>query len=91
MASSARHQPGREVVRNYGRGGLLGLISPLFALLMARQGMNGWQQRARREMEDDAAAMARRGYRIVTAEEMTVPFFGITYYRVRYELADRPT
>ena len=90
LASPAR-EPDRVVVKNYGRGGLLGLISPLFAFLMARQGMNGWQQRATREMQDDAVAMARRGYRVVSTEEYTMPLFNITYYTVTYELSDSPS
>src|SRR6266496_6843334 len=58
------HAPRRRptVVKTYGAGGFLGLLSPLLAFLMARKGMNGWQQSALREMEDDAVAMARQGY-----------------------------
>jgi hypothetical protein len=88
--SSLSQQPGRVVVKTSGRGGLLGLISPLFAFLMARQGLNGWQQRALREMEDDTVTMARRGYRIVSSEEVAMPLFGITYYRVTYRSAEQP-
>lgn len=80
----------RVVVRTYGRGGLLGLLSPLLAYFMAARGMNGWQQTARRQMEDDAVAMARRGYRVASSDECVVPLFGITYYRVTYEPVDQP-
>jgi hypothetical protein len=90
VMSPARRQPDHVIVKNYGRGGLLGLISPLFAFLMARQGMNGWQQRALREMEDDTVTMARRGYRVVSSEEVAMPLFGITYYRVTYRMAEPP-
>jgi hypothetical protein len=91
LLASPTREPHRLVVKNYGRGGLLGLISPLFAILMARQGMNGWQQRAAREMQDDAVAIARQGYRVVSSEEYTMPLFNITYYKVTYELSLSPS
>lgn len=54
MGPARRSEPKRVVVNTYGRGGLLGLISVPFALVMAARGMNGWQQAAVREMEDPA-------------------------------------
>ena len=77
------------VVKTYGRGSLLGLLSLPFAFLMASRGMNGWQESATREMEDDAVAMARLGYRVVASGEYGLPRLGITYYRVTYHLAER--
>jgi hypothetical protein len=80
--------PKHIVVKTYGRGGFLGLLSPLLAFFMASRGMNGWQQSAIREMEEDAVAMARRGYRIVSTQEFGIPLFGIIAYKVTYELVD---
>ena len=53
IGPARRSEPKRVVVKTYGRGDLLGLISVPFALAMAARGMNGWQQAAVREMEDD--------------------------------------
>jgi hypothetical protein len=80
--------PQRVVVKTYGRGSFLGLLSPLLAFLMASRGMNGWRQSAIREMEEDAVAMARRGYGIVSTQEFGIPLFGIIAYKVTYELVD---
>jgi len=77
------------VVKTYGRGSLLGLLSLPFAFLMASRGMNGWQASAARDMEDDAVTMARRGYRVVASGEYGFPRLGITYYRVTYQLVER--
>jgi hypothetical protein len=74
-----------RVTRTYGRGSLLGLLSPLLSFFMASRGMNGWQQSAIRDMEKDALDMDRRGYRIVSTQESTMPVFGIAYYTVIYE------
>ena len=56
---------------------------------MASQGMNGWQESAARDTEDDAVAMARRGYRVVASGEYGIPLLGITYYKVTYQLVDQ--
>jgi hypothetical protein len=88
MSSSQRTsgtRPRPTVVKMYGRGSFLALLSPLIAFLMARQGMNGWQQSAIRDMEDDAAAMARQGYRVASSDEVGIPLLGIVAYRVTYE------
>jgi hypothetical protein len=84
--SSTKPRP--TVVKTYGRGSFLGLLSPLIAFLMARQGMNGWQQSAIRDMEDDAVAMARQGYRVASSDEVGIPLVGIVAYRVTYERTD---
>ena len=78
----------RTVVRTYGRGSVLGLISPILAFFMASRGMDGWRQSAVRDMEGDMVAMARRGCRVVATDEREIPPFGISWYRVTYKLAD---
>lgn len=83
--SEGRPQP---VVKTYGAGSFLGLLSPFLAVLMARAGMNGWQQRAMRQMQDDAVAMARQGYRVASTDEVGMPLLGIVAYRVTYERMD---
>jgi hypothetical protein len=50
--------------------------------------MNGWQESAARDMEDDAVAMARQGYRVASGE-YGFPRLGITYYKVTYQLVER--
>jgi len=77
------------VVKTYGRGSLLGLLSFPFAFLMASRGMNRWQESAARDMEDDAVAMARQGYRVVASGEYAIPLLGIAYYTVTYQLVER--
>jgi hypothetical protein len=88
MGQLARGKHRSVVVKTYGRGSLLGLLSHPFAFLMASRGMNGWQESAAREMEDDAVAMARRGYRVVASGECGFPRLCITYFKVTYQLAD---
>jgi hypothetical protein len=88
MGSSQRTsgtRPRPTVVKTYGRGSFLGLLSPLIAFVMARLGMHGWQQSAMRDMEDDAVAMARQGYRVASSDEVGIPLLGIIAYRVTYE------
>ncbi len=79
--------PGR-IVKHYGRGSFLGLISPILAAFMASLGMNGWRQSALRDMENDAIEMARKGYRVVSTEEAALPLFGAISYTVTYEAAE---
>ena len=64
------------------------MLSLPFAYLMAQRGMHGWQDAALRAMEDDAVAMARQGYRVASSAEYGMPMFGITHYKVIYELVD---
>ena len=90
MGKLARGKPPEVVVKTYGRGSLLGLLSIPFAFLMAFRGMNGWQQSAARDMEDDAVAMARQGYRVVASGEYGIPRLGTTYYKVTYQLVEQP-
>ena len=79
----------RVIVKTYGRGSLLGLLSVPFAFLMASRGMNGSQESAARDMEDDAVATARQGYRVVASGEYGIPLLGITYFKVTYQLVDQ--
>jgi len=78
----------RHVVRTYGRGSVLGFLSPLLAYVMAARGMNGWEASAFRDMERDAGEMARQGYRVVATEERGFAALGITWFNVTYELSD---
>jgi hypothetical protein len=78
----------RTVVRTYGRGSFLGLVSPLFAYIMAARGMHGWEDWSRRAMETDAVKMARRGYRVASTKEHALPGLGMASYTVTYELMD---
>ncbi len=80
----------KRIVKTYGRGSLLGVLSLPFSYLMASRGMRGWQESAARDMEADAVEMARQGYRVVRSDEYGMPIFGITYYKVTYELVDEP-
>ena len=80
----------RTVTKTYGRGSLLGFISPLVAFLMASLGMNGWERRAKRDMEADVLAMQRKGYRVVSADEYRWPIFGIAWFKVTYQPLAQP-
>lgn len=75
--------------KTYGRGSLLGFLSPLFAYLMASAGMDGWRRRAEQEMQADALAMEAKGYRVVSANEYAWPVLGIAWFRVTYERIER--
>jgi hypothetical protein len=77
-------------VKTYGRGSILGFLSPLLAYVMAARGMNGWEASAFRDMERDATEMARQGYRVVASEERGFPALGITWFSLTYELSDPP-
>jgi hypothetical protein len=90
MGLFGKTEPQRTVIRTYGRGSFLGLLSPLLAAVMAAMGMHGWQEAALREMEDDAVAMAKGGYRVVSSGEYGIPAFGVVYYKVIYELDRSP-
>jgi hypothetical protein len=77
-----------KVTKTYGRGSLLGFLSPLLAYLMASMGMNGWERRAERQMEADVLSMQAKGYRVVSADEYTWGRFGIAWFKVTYERSD---
>ncbi len=72
------------VTKTYGRGSFLAFLSPLLAFFMARRGLNGWEQTAAADMQRDALAMQDRGYRVVTAEEFTLPVLGVAWFQVVY-------
>jgi hypothetical protein len=76
------------VTKTYGRGSLLGFLSPLLAYFMASAGMNGWERRAEREMEADVLSMQAKGYRVISADEYAWGRFGIAWFKVTYELAE---
>jgi hypothetical protein len=86
MRPFAPAAPKPIVVKTYGRGSLVGLLSLPFAFLMASRGMNGWQESAARDMEGDAVEMARQGYRVASSGEYGIPLLGITYLKVTYQL-----
>jgi hypothetical protein len=78
----------KRMVKHYGRGSLFGVLSLPVAWVMASRGATGWQERAQRDMEQDAAEMTRQGYRIVSTEEKQVPAFGMYWLNVTFELID---
>jgi hypothetical protein len=80
-------RPPRVVVKTHGLGSALAILGPLLAFFMAAAGMRGWEETSRRAMEKDADEMIRRGYRVVAADEYTLPVLGVAYFKVRYELA----
>jgi hypothetical protein len=84
-------EPQRTIVKTYGRGSFLGLLSPLLAMFMAGRGMHGWRDSTVRAMEADASEMLRRGYRISSTEEATLPAFGASSFKVTYERIDPPS
>jgi hypothetical protein len=88
MSVFERGKP-RRVTKRYGTGSLLAVISLPVSWLMASRGMNGWQERAERDMEEGTISMRRQGYRVVSSEEHSVPSFGIYYWTVTYELTDQ--
>lgn len=67
----------------------MGLLSPILAFFMASMGKDGWQRSALLDMERDAVAMAKQGYRIRSTQEYGLPLLGIVYYKVTYEPTDR--
>ncbi len=83
--------PKRAVTKSYGRDGLIALVNPLLTLIMRAFGVQPRlrpEERVVAEMERDAAAMIRAGYRIASQEQFEMPPFEVTWYRVTYELAD---
>ena len=85
MGPSGSKQP-RRVVKRYGLGSLAAVISLPVSFLMASRGMSGWQEKAVRDAETDAIEMARRGYRVASSDERSVPYLGIYWVTVTYEL-----
>jgi hypothetical protein len=87
MGRMAEQPPQAErMVRRYGMGSMLAVLSLPIAWLMAALGMNGWQQSALRAMEKDTIALRALGYRIATTDEGAIPALGVVYYVVTYEL-----
>ncbi len=88
-----RSSPPRTVVKTYGRDSLIALVNPFLAL-MART--VGFQLRLKSEdqvaleMERDAIAMLRKGYRVVSSQQFEIAPFGAIWHKVTYELADDP-
>ena len=78
----------KRMVKHYGGGSLLGVLSLPIAWMMASRGATGWQEKAQRDMDKDAAEMIRQGYRIVATEEKQVPALGMYWLDVTYELID---
>ena len=85
--------PRRVVVRTYGRDSLVGLLNPLLTLMVRAFGMQlrfRSEDQVRLEMERDAVAMIRKGYRVASSEQFEMQPFGIIWHRVTYELAAPP-
>ena len=81
------HRSGpKRVTKLYGLRSLFAVISLPLAFISSARGGNGWQAKSARDAERDATEMARRGYRVVSAEARSWPIFGIYYQRVVYEL-----
>ena len=78
-----------RIIRRYGMGSLLAVLSLPIAAFMSALGMNGWQQTAILDMEKDSVALARQGFRMTSSEEHAVPLFGVVYYTATYERSSR--
>ncbi len=91
----ARTRP-KRVVRAYGRDSLLIWLNPLTSALQASLGFRvGLRSDAEvlAKMQKDVDEMAKRGYRVVSADEYALPLVGrprrgATYYKVTYELTE---
>ena len=93
MPLIGRGRPQQTVVRTYGRDSLLGLVNPLLTLIVRTFGISirlKSDDQVAAEMERDALAMFKRGYRIASSEQYEMNPFGVTWYRVTYELVDPP-
>ena len=75
----------KRIVRRYGMGSLLAVLSLPMALIMAMRGMDGWQRSTQLAMQKDAIDLQRQGFRVVSTEEHSVPMLGVAYYVVTYE------
>lgn len=85
MAVRGKRRPPDRIVKLYGLGSLMGAWSLLIAYVMAAGGMHGWRDAAIRDMEKDAIELGKRGYRVVSSNEYTLPLFGLGYFKVTYE------
>lgn len=74
-----------RIVRRYGMGSLLAVLSLPMAMIMAARGMDGWQRSTLLAMEKDVIDLQRQGFRVISTDERTVPVFGVAYYVVTYE------
>ena len=93
MRLFGRHDPPRTIVRTYGRDSFLAFLNPVMTFLVRSMGL---EMRLRSDaevaarMEDDAIVMRQQGYRVVSAEEYTMPLFGARYFKVTYERSEPP-
>jgi hypothetical protein len=89
--------PGRKkqrIVKAYGRDSLLIWLNPLLSAIPGSLGLRvGLRSDAAvlDRMQKDVLAMERRGYRVISSEEIALPVLLVpraraTYYRVTYEL-----
>ena len=79
------------VVKTYGRDSLVGLLTPLLAAVATSMGVKLRMQsdvQVIANMERDAILMSRQGYRIASSMQYEIPFFGVTYQKVTYELVN---
>ena len=90
------HKPGTPevLVKAYGRDSFLSLLSPLLSAALVAVGIKGLRLKSEAqvmdEMQTDAAAMARRGYRVASSDEYQIPRLGVSYWKVTYQLVARP-
>ena len=91
MGLFGARRPPRRIVKMYGLGSLMGAWSLLLAYVMAARGMHGWRDSAIRGMEMDAIELEKRGYRVVSTDEYALPLFGMSCFKVTYELAQPAT
>ena len=85
--------PQRTVVKTYGRDSLLGLLNPFLALMARASGLQfrlKSEGQTAIEMERDAVAMLRKGYRITASAQYEIAPFGAVWHQVTYELVDPP-
>ncbi len=79
------------MVKTYGRDSLLALLNPLLALMAQAFGFRlrlKSEDQVALEMERDAVAMMRKGYRIVSSQQYEIAPFGAIWHKVTYELGE---
>lgn len=90
MRTSGSAAPKRTVVKEFGRDSMLfAAVNPLISGFMVgvlRTAPPIREERLALAMEKDAVAMRQRGYRVVSDHEYKLPFLGVTYHKVTYEL-----